>query len=194
MLLRMHPLHPVICIFGPSGSGKDTVVSELLRRHPARFHKFISTTTRAPRPGEIDGQDYHFVNDYDYDRMNANEDFLFHASFAGTRYGTLKREVFGFDQTLIMIVVEDIAMRMQALVGAACIEITVPAPVALHRMIVRGDHPARAQERLVLDAQRAAQYISMPRITIINDQLEIAVQQLENAIHIVERQHGDSLH
>jgi guanylate kinase len=75
---------------GPSGVGKSTVVACLRRRNPEIWLS-VSVTTRAPRPGEIDGREYHFVTEREFDRMVANNELLEWATFAGHRYGTPKQ-------------------------------------------------------------------------------------------------------
>jgi guanylate kinase len=75
---------------GPSGVGKSTVAASLRRRYP-QIWLSVSVTTRPPRPGEIDGREYHFVSDGEFDRMVANGELLEWAVFAGNKYGTPKR-------------------------------------------------------------------------------------------------------
>lgn len=77
---------------GPSGAGKGTVVAELRRAHPDVWLS-VSVTTRAPRPGEVDGVDYHFVDGAEFDRLRAQGELLEWAEFAGNRYGTPRRPV-----------------------------------------------------------------------------------------------------
>jgi guanylate kinase len=72
---------------GPSGVGKSTVVAGLRKENPEIWLS-VSVTTRAPRPGEVDGREYHFVSDAEFDRMLARGDLLEWAAFAGHRYGT----------------------------------------------------------------------------------------------------------
>ncbi|PSK96859.1 guanylate kinase [Murinocardiopsis flavida] len=72
---------------GPSGVGKSTVVKELRRAHPEIWLS-ISATTRAPRPGETDGVEYHFLTADEFDHMAASGALLEWAEFAGNRYGT----------------------------------------------------------------------------------------------------------
>jgi guanylate kinase len=72
---------------GPSGVGKSTVVAELARTCPQIWIS-VSVTTRRPRPGEVDGRDYHFVDDSQFDRLVADGALLEWASFSGHRYGT----------------------------------------------------------------------------------------------------------
>jgi guanylate kinase len=76
----------------PSGAGKSTIARMLMEADDG-VAMSVSATTRPIRPGEIDGQDYHFVTDADFDGMVANGEFLEWAHVFGHRYGTLKREV-----------------------------------------------------------------------------------------------------
>ncbi|GAA1784621.1 MULTISPECIES: guanylate kinase [Streptomonospora] len=77
---------------GPSGVGKSTVVRELRAEHPEVWLS-VSATTRAPRPGETDGVEYHFTDDAGFDAMIAAGELLEWAQFAGNRYGTPRAPV-----------------------------------------------------------------------------------------------------
>lgn len=77
---------------GPSGVGKSTVVAELRRRSPEIWIS-VSVTTRRPRPGEVNGREYYFVDDREFDRMVAAGELLEWAEFAGNKYGTPKEPV-----------------------------------------------------------------------------------------------------
>jgi len=77
---------------GPSGVGKSTVVATLRQRYPQVWLS-VSVTTRAPRPGEVDGCQYHFVTDSEFERMVRNDELLEWATFAGNKYGTPKQPV-----------------------------------------------------------------------------------------------------
>jgi guanylate kinase len=72
---------------GPSGVGKGTVVAEVRRLFPHVWVS-VSCTTRKPRPGEVDGVQYYFVSDAEFDELVATDRLLEHAAFAGHRYGT----------------------------------------------------------------------------------------------------------
>jgi guanylate kinase len=83
----------LLLVSGPSGSGKTTLCRRLAEEREARYS--ISCTTRAPRPGETDGRDYHFLTRDEFERRVAAGEFLEHAEVHGNRYGTLKSEVLG---------------------------------------------------------------------------------------------------
>jgi guanylate kinase len=72
---------------GPSGVGKGTVVAAVRRRHPEIWVS-VSVTTRAPRPGEVDGVQYHFVDAERFAEMVRAGELLEHAMYAGHAYGT----------------------------------------------------------------------------------------------------------
>ena len=82
----------VFVITGPSGVGKGTLIATLLERVPD-LELSVSATTRAPREGEVDGRDYHFLTAEEFDRRVEAEDFLEFATYSGNRYGTLRSEV-----------------------------------------------------------------------------------------------------
>ncbi|MGN6331767.1 MAG: guanylate kinase [Motilibacteraceae bacterium] len=86
-----HPSSPggprLLVLSGPSGVGKSTVVRELRRTHPQVWLS-VSATTRFPRPGEVDGVHYRFVDDAGFDALVSDGELLEWAQFAGHRYGT----------------------------------------------------------------------------------------------------------
>lgn len=79
-------------ISGASGSGKTSLVRELLLRDE-RLEASVSCTTREPLPGEMDGRDYHFVSERRFSQMARDGDFMEHAEIYGKRYGTRRQFV-----------------------------------------------------------------------------------------------------
>jgi len=82
----------LIVISGPSGSGK-TSITKILRRTEANLNFSISATTRAPRVGEVDGVDYYFLSEAEFQRKVEADEFAEWAVYGNHRYGTLKKVV-----------------------------------------------------------------------------------------------------
>jgi guanylate kinase len=84
---------PVFVITGQSGAGKGTLIERLLEMFP-QLELAVSATTRARRPGEVDGVHYYFISDEEFDRRLADDDFLeYHVFPWGQRSGTLLSEI-----------------------------------------------------------------------------------------------------
>lgn len=82
----------MLIMSSPSGAGKTTISRMLLERD-GHIRMSVSCTTRPPRPGEVDGKDYHFISQAQFDRMVGNEEFLEWAIVFGHSYGTPKAQV-----------------------------------------------------------------------------------------------------
>ena len=88
----LHRRGLMLILSSPSGAGKTTV-SRMLLQHDPCIRLSVSATTRPIRPGEIDGRDYHFVDDAAFDRMVADGEFMEWAYVFGHRYGTPKSQI-----------------------------------------------------------------------------------------------------
>ena len=82
----------LVVLSGPSGVGKSSVIREALKELPETWLS-VSATTRAPRPGEVEGENYFFVSQEEFDRMILDDELLEWAEFAGNRYGTPRNAV-----------------------------------------------------------------------------------------------------
>ncbi len=82
----------LVVLSGPSGVGKSSVIREALKELPETWLS-VSATTRAPRPGEVHGENYFYVSQDEFDRMIQDDELLEWAEFAGNRYGTPRSAV-----------------------------------------------------------------------------------------------------
>ena len=82
----------LIVYSGPSGVGKGTILRPYLESHPEAVLS-VSVTTRAPRPGETDGVEYHFITREEFDRLAKSDGLLEHAEYSGNCYGTPRAAV-----------------------------------------------------------------------------------------------------
>jgi guanylate kinase len=83
----------LVVISGPSGAGKSTVVRELFKSCPVPMHWSVSATTRLPRRGEKEGEDYYFLTPEEFAARQASGDFVECKQYAGNWYGTLQSQV-----------------------------------------------------------------------------------------------------
>ena len=87
------PSRPVFVVTGPSGAGKGTLIKGLVERVPA-LEVAVSATTRPQRPGEVDGREYWFLRDDEFERRVQAGEFLEYVPYiSGRRYGTLRSEL-----------------------------------------------------------------------------------------------------
>ena len=114
----------LLVISGPSGTGKSTVIGELMARK-AGLEFSVSATTRAPRPGETDGVDYYFVSRERFDEMIENDELLEHADFVGNSYGTPRSQVEARLEQGITVIL-DIEVQ-----GAAQVKAAMPEAVTV---------------------------------------------------------------
>src|SRR3954453_20075115 len=129
----------VLVVTGPSGVGKGTLIRRLLDRLP-RFELSVSATTRPPRPGEVDGRDYHFLSLEEFERRLARGEFLEHAVYAGNMYGTPRAELERAERAgkslVLEIEVQGARQVGEALPGATQVFIAPPSEATLRERLV----------------------------------------------------------
>jgi guanylate kinase len=176
----------VFVITGPSGVGKGTLIRGLRERMP-ELELSVSATTRAPRPGEHDAVDYHFLAADEFERRVAAGEFVEHATYSGNRYGTLRseleRRLNAGAPVVLEIEVEGARQVRKAMPDAVQVFIAPPSVDALRaRLIGRGtDHPEQIDERLrTAEREREAQ----PEFAhvVVNDRLEDATDELVRVV------------
>jgi guanylate kinase len=176
----------VFVITGPSGVGKGTLIRGLLERVP-ELELSVSATTRAPRPGEHDGVDYHFLTPAQFDAHVDAGDFVEHASYSGNRYGTLRPELerrLGAGVPVVLeIEVQGARQVRAAMPDAVAVFIAPPSAEALRaRLVGRGtDDPQQIDVRMQT-AQRELEARDEFSYVIVNDRLEQAVSELETIV------------
>jgi guanylate kinase len=168
---------------GPSGVGKGTIVRDLVSRDPEGLSLSVSVTTRAPRPGEVDGVDYFFVDDDAFDRMIRAGELLEWAEIVGHRSGTPKgfvedRLAAGRDVVLEIDVVGASQIR-DRVPGSVLIFVDPPSMEELERRL-RG-RGTETEERIRLRLETAEWELQQREWfdhVIVNDDLERASSQV----------------
>ena len=176
----------VFIVCAPSGAGKTSLVAELLRRE-RKARLSVSHTTRAPRPGEQDGRDYHFVSKPVFQTMIEKGAFLESAEVHGNLYGTSQKwidEQRARDVDIVLEIDWQGAQQVRKLIPDAIgIFILPPSPDTLRRRLVdRGQDSDGVIERRLQAARGEIAHLGEFDYVIINNSFEDAVEDLVSIV------------
>ena len=176
----------VFIICAPSGAGKTSLVAELLRRdRSARLS--VSHTTRAPRPGEQDGRDYHFVSRPVFEAMIGRGEFLESAEVHGNLYGTSQAWIddqLARDVDIVLEIDWQGAQQVRRLIPEAIgIFILPPSPETLRRRLIdRGQDSKAVIERRLQAARGEIAHLTEFDYVMINNNFDDAVEDLVSIV------------
>ena len=178
----------LIVITGPSGVGKGTLVRSLFQKYTDLYFS-ISATTRKPREGEINGKDYFFLSHEEFKMMIEKGDFLEWAEYAGNYYGTprhnVESQINQGKKVILEIEVIGANLIKKSFADALRIFILPPSMEVLEqRLKGRGTDSNSAIIKRLNKAQEELKAQEKFDIKIINDDLDIALQELETAIFV----------
>jgi guanylate kinase len=182
------PQGRLVIISGPSGVGKDTVLKELFRIAPWLKYS-VSYTTRPPRPGEVDGVDYSFVDEATFERMRRQDEFLEHARVHGQWKGTSASRVRASlekgEDIILKIDVQGAALIRPRVRAALFIFLLPPSPEELRRRLE--DRATESPESLELRWENARRELAEQGwydYRVVNDDVHRAAREI---LDIIER-------
>jgi guanylate kinase len=184
----MSSARPVFVVTGPSGAGKGTLIRELVERIPV-LEVAVSATTRPQRAGELDGHEYWFLSEDEFQRRIGSGEFLEHVDYVGRRYGTLWSELdrIRADERICVLELElEGALTVQREVpGSVTVFIAADVPELERRLRERAtESTGEIWDRIEL-ARRQLEQAHLFRYMVRNDDLERAGAVLSA---IVERE------
>lgn len=181
----------LLIISAPSGTGKTTILKELIPRLTGTVFS-VSHTTRAPRKGEQGGRDYHFVDKETFLAMKEKNEFLESAEVHGNYYGTSKADVIEqIDRGLDVFLDIDVqgARQVREHQSLPCLSIFITPPSweeQKRRLLLRGTDSEEVIRKRLDNARKEMKDADMYDYIIVNDTLPAAVDILR-AIIIAER-------
>jgi guanylate kinase len=175
-----------VVISAPSGSGKTTIINELMLSDP-RFEFSLSTTTREMRSGEEEGKDYNYVKPVEFEKMIERGEFLEWAVVHGNYYGTLKKEIDRISGTgnipIFDVDVQGGLSLKEKLEDAVFIFIIPPSQAALEERLTRRKTESKNSIELRLkNAEEELKSCEIYDYIVVNDDLEHALDRLKSII------------
>ncbi|KAF7726675.1 guanylate kinase [Apophysomyces ossiformis] len=182
----------IFVISGPSGSGKSTLLKRLFAEFPDTFGFSVSHTTRSPRPGEIDGKDYHFVTKEKMTEEVAAGKFIESATFSGNMYGTsikaVEDVVASGKVCMLDIDMQGVQSVKKTELKPRYVFIQPPSfEVLEQRLRSRGTETEEAVKARLEASKNELEYAQLPGSydrVIVNDDLEKAYEALRDAIFV----------
>ena len=183
----------LVVISGPSGAGKTTLLKRLYATTPVPLITSVSATTRHPRPGEVDGVDYHFLGKEEFARRRERGEFLecFEVYQRGDWYGTLNSEVTPRLAAGKWVVLEIDVQGTLAVLKQHPDAVTIfvrPSSLAEleRRLRDRGTESEEALQRRLEVARRELDSADCYRYQVINDDVDQALKQLRDILSSLE--------
>ncbi|MBR3629883.1 MAG: guanylate kinase [Oscillospiraceae bacterium] len=179
----------LIVVSAPSGCGKGTILAEVLR--DPKFYFSVSCTTRAPRPGEVDGVNYNFITKERFEALIAEGAFLEHAEYVGNYYGTLlapiEENLARGKDVLLEIEVRG-AEQIRALRPDASLVFIVPPSLEVlrERLMNRGTEAAEVIDKRVAQAEQEISCRERYDYCLVNDKPEDAVADFKAIVRAIE--------
>lgn len=177
----------LIVVSGFSGSGKGTLMKELLSRYPDTYALSISATTRKPREGEVDGREYFFISKDEFEKMIAKGDLIEYAKYVENYYGTPRKYVEqkleeGKD-VILEIEIQGALKVKKAFPDTLLLFVTPPTARELQsRLVGRGTETMDVIRSRMNRACEEAEGMDSYDYLIVNDNLDSCVEEMHEII------------
>ena len=177
----------LIVVSGFSGSGKGTLMKELLTRYPDTYALSISATTRSPREGEVDGREYFFVSKDEFEKMIAKGELIEYAKYVENYYGTprdyVEKKLDEGKDVILEIEIQGALNVKKMFPDTLLLFVTPPSAEELKKRLVgRGTETMDVIESRMDRACEEAQGMENYDYLIVNDSLDRCVEEMHSII------------
>ena len=174
-------------VSGFSGSGKGTIMRELMKKYADSYALSISATTRNPRPGETDGVEYFFRTKEQFEQMIERDELIEHACYVGNYYGTPKSYVMeqleAGKNVILEIEIQGALKVKEKFPDTLLLFVTPPSAAELeHRLRGRGTETEEVIKNRLKRAVEEAEYMDRYDYILVNDDLETCVKEMHELI------------
>lgn len=179
----------IIIISGPSGVGKHTIITSIMKNPALNLEYSISMTTRKPREGEQNGVDYYFATREQFDQHIKFGDFVEYVTFCSNSYGTLKSELHRITNcgknAVLEIDVQGVIQVLDKLKDENLLSIFIAPPsfeTLKERLINRNTESEEQIQSRIKQAEYELSFQDKYQYTVVNDDLETAIKDITNII------------
>lgn len=182
----------LIVLSGFSGSGKGTIMKELMKKYSDRYALSISATTRQPRPGETDGVEYFFKTKEQFEEMIAQDKLIEYARYVDNYYGTPKsyveEQLASGKDVILEIEIQGALKVKEKFPDTVLLFVTPPSAEALKKRLTgRGTETAEVIASRLSRAVEEAEGIEEYDYLVVNDVLENCVEEVHT---IIQNEHA----
>lgn len=172
---------PNIILLGKSAVGKSTMENLLCEN--LRYTKSVSCTTRPKREGEVNGKDYYFISEDEFNLHEKSGDFLETAEYRGWKYGTLKNELNKDKNMVFVLNPEGFRQFEENNIEAISFMIHVEPTERMIRQLLRGDDPAEVVRRFTTDNRDFVGVTTDYEVSNDTDRYECLLEILEDIFY-----------
>ena len=183
----------LLIVSGPAGSGKTTLAEKLIAAEPD-IVRSVTATTRAPRDGEVDGTDYHFLSRVEFESRLAAGHFIEYTEFNHNLYGSLREEVerlLDADKVVVLVIEVEGAANVRALYPHSVhVFVLPPTPADLRdRLAGRGTESEESMRHRLSIAEGEVEELERYDYLVINDELDAAAEDLRTIARVARAHH-----
>jgi len=179
----------LIVVSGFSGSGKGTIMKQLLKKYEEQYALSVSATTRQPRPGEVDGREYFFRTTEQFEEMIGQDALIEYAQYVGNYYGTPKayveQQLAAGKDVILEIEIQGALKVKKKFPDTLLLFVTPPSvDVLRERLIGRGTEDAETVKKRLGRAIEEADGVEEYDYLVVNDDLDTCVEEVHSVIQM----------
>lgn len=177
----------LIVVSGFSGAGKGTIMKKLLEKYESRYALSVSATTRGPREGELDGREYFFRSEEEFEKMIAEDKLIEYARYVNNYYGTpreyVEEQLEQGKDVILEIEIQGALKVKEKFPDTLLLFVTPPSASELRsRLEGRGTETREVICRRMQRAAEEAEYMEQYDYLIVNDDLDECVEEMHHII------------